>query len=480
MNPDYSANEEDLNKEFNKNSTPWIRKVNILYTLAYLAGQSHDKDMELEYLTNGILLCETHGFKEELIEFNLTMGGILVNKYSHPVDALKYAAAAEALLPEVPTTTAEVADGWKTTQIFGLAYRRQDKHSESLSHWRSHLVFSDLMGGIQSRAYANEMLADALCYIGDLEEAKKYAEVARDLYIEEEMLNDVADVDGILARIMIAKDMFVPARNLLLEVRSVQRAVSGNSKVATKYWIGIACIGTGEYNLAERTLLQAKKSAFRNWQSNFKLGVKIAEALAQVYTFQGKLDEAAEMLAQAKAVASRIPTPKPTKARTKEINDLLMSNQPQIAQHVAGQLVEDQSEAGDISGRWEALFETVRCMVAQDDHQGIVNLWDQTSTSSLDLQDDVVLKMKNFVSHALYKVQRIEEALEINQEILNDSRLDYDLQQKAYAHENRARFLKAQKKNAESKKFLQIAIEENIEAGNYERALKISKKLNGK
>ena len=105
----------------------------------------------------------------------------------------------------------------------------------------------------------------------------------------------------------------------------------------------------------------------------------------------------------------------------------------------------------------------------------IVTLWDSLSHASLDFQDQIVIPLKNMVSHALYKVDRLEEASALNEAVLSDFRLAENIQEKAYAQENKARILKALKKNVQAKKWADSAIENNILIGNNDRALNILK-----
>jgi hypothetical protein len=72
-------------------------------------------------------------------------------------------------------------------------------------------------------------------------------------------------------------------------------------------------------------------------------------------------------------------------------------------------------------------------------------------------------------------VDRLEEASELNDAVLADYRLAENIQEKAYAQENKARILKKLKKNVQAKKWADSAIENNILIGNNDRALNILK-----
>lgn len=475
MTPDWHADEDELLSEFNDPNTPWGRKVHILFTLAYKANQKGELGQELTYLESALEIAKTHTLISEQVQLRTTLARVMLNTQGNPKLALEYAVEAEGMLPDFTIDPVELEQKSAVTQIKGKILMAFDRYSEAVFVYKTHVEINLLLQNDRLTAIGYEKLA--ICYVelAEYDEAMICIEKARDLYLEYAMPADVCDVDRIEARIMLAKNQPKAARDMLISVRDAERVLNDGSRSETKLWLGIAFIGTQEFERAERYLQRVRKGAYKPWQREFKIAFLASEALAKLLTQLGRDAEAKSIMAQARAVDSRLPKANPDNRPFKEVDILLEHNQFDAALIAAGELEIQKCEEGDIAGRWLANFAKVRCYRAKEDSMAIVSLWDSLTHASLEFQDEIVVQMKNMVSHALYKVGRFDEALEINDQLLADYRLSQSIQEKAYAHENRFRFLKAQKKSLAAKKWMDSAIEKNLEAGNIDRALKLSK-----
>jgi len=475
MTPEWHADENDLLKEFNDPNTPWARKVNILYTLAYQASSKNDHDTELVYLESAREICIEHNLVSEGIDIRITMGKVLVNHFERNQAALDIANEAEALLPQFSLDSDELLSKASVAQIKNKALMGLERFDEAFYQAKTYAEIAVQLGNEPSMAYGYEMAAECLVEIEDYTEAIKYANLAKGIYFENERPTDVCDCDRILAKAMIGQGLYAQAVKLLREVRSAEQLLKQRSNLSTKVYLAIAYAKSGDVDRAQRLFKRLMKDAFSSWDTNYKLGLIAAAAYADMLNAQGDTQGAKVLLDQVQAVKNRLPSPDHSKdqARIQEVDEHIKKKQPKLGLMVAGEFMVEKSEQGDISGYWKGIFATMRCHRELNDAEAIATLWDSISHAALEFQDDIVIQIKNIASHALYVMDRVEEAFQINEEVLNDYRLKHNLQEKAYAHENKARFLKSQKKR--SSKWIDLAIEENLEAGNIERALKLSK-----
>jgi len=475
MKPEWHANEDELLIEFNDPNTSWERKAHILLSLAYKASSRGDIGDELTYLESALAITITHKLISLQVELRTTLARVMLNTQGNPKAALDYALEAQAMLPEFTLDKTELDKKAALANVMGKIMVAFDRYPEAVYQYKMQAEFNELLCVDRGVATGYEKAAECLIELGELDHAEELLEKARALYMEYAMPGDICDVDRLQARIMLGRGMAKPARNLLISVRNAERALNDGSKTETKLWLGIAFIATGESERAERYLQRVRKGAYKPWQREFRIAKLASEALAKLLTQLGRESEAKSILAQSEAVDSRLPKLGPDEKPFKEIDNLLDSNQPEAAIIAAGELVMQKCDEGDIAGRWKANFAAIRSYRQIEDSLAISTLWDTLAHPSLEFQDEVVIQLKNIVSHALYKVGRYDEALELNDQLLADYRLGQSIQEKAYAYENRYRFLKAQKKSLEAKKWIDSAIEKNMEAGNIDRALMLSK-----
>lgn len=475
MTPEWHADEASLLSEFNDPNTPWDRKAHILLTLAYKASSRGEIGLELTYLESALEICKTHNLISQQIHFRTTLARVMLNTQGNPQAALDYALEAEAMLPEFTLDHDELEKKAALANIMGKIFVAFDRLAEATYQYKLQAELNGILGVDRGVATGWEKAAECLVEMGEIDQAEHFAEKAKAIYLEYAQPGDICDVDRILARVMLGRGMAKPARDLLISVRNAERALNDGSRTDTKLWLGISLIATGELERAERYLQRVRKGAYKPWQREFKIAKQASEALANLLFQLGRDSEARSVLAQSAAVDSRLPKAGPDNKPFQEIQNLLDSNQADAALIAAGELVVIKCEEGDIAGRWQAKLAEVECYRQKDDFMAIVALWDSISPASLDFQDQLVIPLKNIVSHALYKVDRLEEASELNDAVLADYRLAENIQEKAYAQENKARILKKLKKNVQAKKWADSAIENNILIGNNDRALNILK-----
>lgn len=474
MTPEWHADEEDLLREFNNPHTSWNRKAHILLTLAYKASNKRKIGLELIYLESGLQLSIEHKLIPEQTQFRITLARVMFNVQENLPKAEEYALEAEAMLPDFSIDHDVLEQKAHLSNILGKIYFATERYAEAFHQFKNQVDLNIILKEDRGVATGYEKAAESLVELGEIEEAEEYANQAREIYVEHESLTDICDVDRILARIMLGKNMPKPAAELLTSVRDAERVLHDGTRPQTKLWLGIALIGCGDYPKAERLLKQVRNSSYK-WDREFKIAKLASEALAGLLFQLGRDAEARKILSQANAMTRLLTKEVDNDGPFREIDNLLVSDQKEAALIAAGELVRQKCGEGDISGRWRAQLKEIICHRDKKDSKAIVELWDSLSTSGLDFQDDIVIQFKNIVSHALYKVGRLAEASDLNSAVLNDYRLEANIQEKAYAQENKARFLKAEKKIAQAKKWADSAVENNILIGNNDRALKILK-----
>ena len=477
MTPEYGAEAVDLWEEFNNPKTSWPRKIHILYTLAYQANSVMDYDNEYTYLASALEIAKEQKLAKEGIELRLTLARVLNNTLDEPQRALEIANEAEALLPEFTVDVEELTNKAALTQIKGKIFVVLERYHEAIYQWNAHAELSTLINSQPGVAYGYEQLARCYIEIHELEQAKKYAELARVIYRENARVGDVCDVDRVLARVLLERGHAKKAALVLKGIRRAERLVNGRSSDETKLWLAVALSASQDYDQAEKVFRRIIKDSLNSRKAEFKIGLLAARYLSFMLGELGRTEERDELWESIREVESRLPNfdQADDQVRRAEINTLLVGGHVDEALMAAGEFTVDKSEKGEIDGRWVGIFDTLRCHRERNDAEAIVIVWDSISHSSLEFQDDLVIPLKNMVSHALAVIGRIEEAVELNNQVLADYRLDQSLQEKAYAHENKARFLKTLKKSLAAKKWIDLAIEENMEAGNINRALMLSK-----
>jgi hypothetical protein len=161
----------------------------------------------------------------------------------------------------------------------------------------------------------------------------------------------------------------------------------------------------------------------------------------------------------------------------KEVEHHRAKGEFDLAIQLTSELVQDSSEAGDISLRLRAECEHIITHFKKEDYEGVARTWEAMPRATLELHDELVIKIKNMVCHSLAKLGRVQEAADLNNQVLSDIRVGQNKQEQAYAFENR---VEIESDPNEKKKHISYAIETNLEAQNPDRALKITRKFRDK
>ncbi|MFM2277723.1 MAG: hypothetical protein RIT12_1119, partial [Actinomycetota bacterium] len=234
-----------------------------------------------------------------------------------------------------------------------------------------------------------------------------------------------------------------------------------------------------DYEQAVAHYRQALKLATKKPTRDYKELVKNNLGLADALDALGKTKEAEEARFDAKSVDSRLKNPQfddGAKA-LEEVQKLRQEGEYALALQSATEIIQASSEAGDISLRLRGECEKIFTLFLKEDYEGVVSTWDEMPQATLEFHDDLVIKIKNMVCHSQYKLGRVQEAAELNNQVLSDIRLEQSKQEQAYAYENK---VEIESDPNEKSKLVSYAIETNLEAQNIDRALKITRKFRDK
>ncbi len=473
MNADFEANEEDLWNEFRNTKTTPIRKVNILYSLGYKANVVRDFDLETALLENALDLAREHSLKAEENTLLVCLSRRALNHFND--SELAIALTTEVIeknpdfVPDEEFMTT-VAEAYLNR---GRALRRLERDAEAVASFKVVLNYAEFFEDTPTIANSQRYLAKCYLALDQLEDAKQAINASRKLFQEHSQILDVAECDRLIGQILIEEGECVKAVQLLREVRLLERKFWGSSKSETKLHIGIAYACMDQHELAEPLLRRIYEEKLRPWERDFKMGIKAGKYLRATVEALGRDEEAKEIALTLQAFESRLPEAKPDDSKKiTEIDELLETGAIAIALTAAGELLEEKNKSGDVAGRWIAIFQQLKCHWANNDFEAISNLWDQSPQDGLNFQDEIVIAFKNMVTHALQKVGRKEDALNLNDQVLQDIRLEALPQEKVFAHENRARILKIMK-NREANKYRKLAEREYLQLGDTQRVLNL-------
>ncbi len=473
MNADFEGNEDDFWKEFKDPKTSAARKVRVLYSLAYRANLARDLEVEAALLANGLDLAREHGLKDEENTILVCLSRKALNTDNEAEEAIRLTTEVIEKNPDfVPDEDfmSTIAEAYMNR---GRALKRLDRDAEAIASFRVCLNYAEFFEDTPTIANSQRYLAKCHLALGELEAARKAINIARKLYQDNSQMFDVADCDFVISRILIEDGQYVQAVQLLRQVRLLERKFWGRSKPETKLYIGVAYFHMNQHEQAEPMLRRVYDEMLRPWEAKYKLGIEAGNYLVRTLEALGRTDEATEIALTVQAFASRLPDSKQDDSKKVEaIDELLETGAVDIALTAAGEFLEEKNNLGDVSGRWIGLYQQLKCHWAKNDFEAIAVLWDQSSQDGLNFQDEIVIPFKNMVTHALQKVGRKEDALNLNDQVLSDFRLESSAQEKVYAHENRARILKLMK-HKEANKFRKLAEREYLELGDSQRALNL-------
>jgi tetratricopeptide (TPR) repeat protein len=348
-----------------------------------------------------------------------------------------------------------------------------NRPDEAINCFKAALDLDSLSNDRQNTALCYQYLGRSFLDIEDFASAKEPLKKARELYQADGQVGEVAETDRFLARILIHENKLEKAKRLLKEVRAVEQALYQRSNMQTKLLLATVHLKQKNYEEAEKLFRKCYQVAIKLTNGYAKMGVEAGLGLADALDGQERHEDANQVRLQVSSVVERRPDAKESdEKKVQEIEDFIKTGEPDLALAVAYDLLEEKNELGEISGHWLGIYHATRALWSKDDFQGIVDMFSNNSKQGLEFQDDIVIPLKNMVTHALSKVGRIDDALKLNEEVLADARLGQSLKETAYAHENRARILKKMRK-ADAYKFQKLAVKEYLELGDSTRALSL-------
>ena len=318
-----------------------------------------------------------------------------------------------------------------------------------------------------------------MCFIEieDFDAVHTSATQARQIYLRHDKPVDVADVDVLLGRVLLAKKQTKLAIKLLKEARDAQRALRGSSSLRAKLYLGLAYVDDGQVEKAEKWLSKAIDAGKNSYSGDYEIFYEASMALADLYDALLRVPEARSTRNEAQAVINRLSASDNNAFSAYDIDYLLQNGDADTAKALAETNLLQAAETGDINEYWQAQYLTVRASAQKRDFEAVVAKFDSLNKASLDARDEIVIEFKNLCSYALFKLGRLDEAFEVNAQVLADSRLEPKLQEAAYAKENLAKFLKSIKQTTKANKSLKEAVQLNLQVGNMPRAFELLEEI---
>ena len=475
MNVDFTTPEDELWEEFNQAATLPARRVEILYSFGHREAWNFPIKEPMKYWMPALEMARENQLVREWVEVTeVITREYIMNQHEYEL-AIEMANEGLGLIPELAFDLEDRVSQAHLTWGKAVAYDNLEKYPEALAFFN-----------LGSRMYANvgndilaNVLASASAFIhtqlDEHDEAENMLPAIREFFIQKEDLARVAYCDLISAIVMMHKGQYQEALELALEVKSVEKQVNKLDS-GTLRWVAKAYFYTENYEEAVAHYRQAIKMASKKPDRDYKDVVKATLGLAEVFAAQGKTKEATAARFDAKVMDKRLKKPRLTNSAKaiKEVEQLRAKGEYDLAIQLTAELVQESSEAGDISLRLRAECEHIITNFLKEDYEGVVNTWEAMPRATLELHDELVIKIKNMVCHSLAKLGRVQEASELNNQVLSDIRVAQNKQEQAYAFENR---VEIESDPNEKKKHISYAIETNLEAQNPDRALKITRKF---
>ena len=475
MSFNFNDNSDDLWNEFNDGNTSWERKAAILLNLASLQAHEGNWSLELEYIRNAVEIAKSHDLRKIYFDYL----NILSARAMHGKEDYELAlSAADEVLAALPGFQVEIdAMEWTGTAYCnrGRALMGLDRYDEAIPALRAGLDYAELIKDLPETAHTNLGLMRCFIEVDRLDLAKVHGSAARAIYRDRSQLGSLCETDRLFAKISLLEGNPVQAKDELKEVRALEQRMFSSSNPETKIILGLAYMELGQYERAERLFDRIVDKAIQGWIKDLRLALKALDYLCISLEAQGKVAEAARAALQREALSSRTPGPevKKTGLVFKEIQALRKSGKYDLAKIRCQELQAEADKAGDIQLHWKAVFETAITLRNDKDYAGVLALWDGQSLNCLEYQDDVVICFKNIVTHAMQKCDRYEEALDLNKQVLNDSRTQIDKAQLGFALENAARINKDLAHTKAANKFKEQTLVHYLAEGENQRALEL-------
>ena len=475
---DYTSSEDDFWAEFDLGTTPMSRKVEILFNLGHRELWKSNTKEPLKYWMPALEIAGEHNLIRERVELLETITRELITNHNDYLRAIEMADYGLALIPEFTMDVDELTSKAHLTWGKAVAYDNLERYSEALAHFTSaSAMYADVGNHLLANILAS---ATIFCHIelNEHDEAEKLIPEIRAYFQGKEDLARIAYCDLMTAIIMMHRGQYQEALALTLEVMSVEKQVD-KLDAGTLRWVAKAYLYNKEFKKAIYFYKESIKFASKKGERDYRDVVKATLGLADVYEAMGKTEKAEAARFDAESMNKRlkkVQAPDNTKV-LKEIEQLRSQGEYELAVQLATEVVQESSEAGDISLRIKAECENIITLFAKEDYEAVVQTWERFPQAVLELYDELVIRIKNMVCHAQYKLGRIEEAAKLNEQVLTDIRLAQNKQEQAYAFENR---VEIESDPNEKKKHISYAIETNLEAQNPDRALKITRKFREK
>jgi tetratricopeptide (TPR) repeat protein len=475
MNVDFTTPEDELWAEFNQPATLHARRVEILYSFGQREAWNFISKEPMKYWMPALEMARENHLVREWVEVTeVITREYIMNQHEYEL-AIEMANEGLGLIPELAFDLEDRVSQAHLTWGKAVAYDNIEKYPEALAFFN---LGSRMYANVGNDVLAN-VLASASAFIhtqlDEHDEAENMLPAIREFFIQKEDLARVAYCDLISAIVMMHKGQYQEALELALEVKSVEKQVNKLDS-GTLRWVAKAYFYTENYEEAVAHYRQAIKMASKKPDRDYKDVVKANLGLAEVFAAQGKTKEATAARFDAKVMDKRLKKPRLTNSAKaiKEVEQLRAKGEYDLAIQLTAELVQESSEAGDISLRLRAECEHIITNFLKEDYEGVANTWEAMPRATLELHDELVIKIKNMVCHSLAKLGRVQEASELNNQVLSDIRVAQNKQEQAYAFENR---VEIESDPNEKKKHISYAIETNLEAQNPDRALKITRKF---
>jgi len=469
----FGQDEDELWSEYGDTKTSWERKVEVLVNIAAMKAHQQNWSTEIELLETAADLAAEHGLKLESYRINNIIAARQMTVNGDPEAAIL---RAEIVLNAEPNFVPDETIIRFINQAYcrkGSALIMLKRYAEAVHVFKIVAEYADMLNDGPELAHANTALMRCYVQLDELDKAKTTGAIAKELYQDNSRLGEMLEVDRLFAKIALLEGNYIRARIELKEVRILEQRLRHSSEPETKLLLGRAYMGLGKFESAEKVLRRAYVSCVNGWNMDFEHGLEAGYYLVEALAAQEKMDEANRIAAEWKALSKRAPGVKTSDIEThnEEVRHLLDAGKPDLAVMASKNLIDLACEQGDIKARWVAIDGMIRGFWQKDEFDEIVGIWDGLSRESLNYQDELVITIKNMVTHALQKVGRISEALVLNQEVLADARVNLNQREWLYANENAARIHKELKNYREARRFKDDTVKEYLASGDSQRAL---------
>ena len=464
---------DDLWAEYGNPATSVERRVELLLKFASIEAHNNNYSKEISYLENAAEMALANGLKLPYYKACNILAARHLRIWGDCEQAIYWA---DKVIDAEPNLVFDAEIMGAVSLAYGrkgAALIEMGRFAEAVHVFNTQISIADLFDDGPDLAYANTGLLRAYIELDELEKAKAAGKIAKDLYQDNSRLAEMMEVDRLFAKIALIEGNLIKAKTELKEVRALEQRLFGASDVETKILLGATYLGLMNYPRAENLLRRSYDSCVKPWSLDWNHAQEAGSYLISCLAAQNNHDEAQRIALECKALARRTPGAEVTYTDElcREIDGLLQLGKPDMAAVVAENYLQQVSEAGDIKARWDALQKLFLSHWECDNFTAMVALWDSIPHEGLNYQDQMVISLKNKITHALRKVGRIQEALNLNEEVLQDIRTAQNETELRYDKENSARIHKDLKHSREARAMKDELVKEYLAIGDSQRAL---------